>query len=512
MKKIRDLIFDKGNTWGSRVLLILMGLVAAVLVYYSLCYSSYIAVTYYEVVLNKKDSVIVNILCLIIAIIIMVGVGKLIEKKHHIGIPVLLGVVLLWSVILGCYWVTIANSLPCADQELVLGSAKMMLAGDYSTMLQGGYLYLYPHQIGLVAYYEIMMKLFHSGNSEIIQYANVFWNCVTIVAGYHIVKLMFKNNKITIYYLFLMAACLPLFFYTPFVYGEMISLALVFVEIWMMLLYLQTNKYRFAAIGILASCLAMAVRMNSIIVVMACVVMLVFMAMKRRKWKDLVVAVILLVLSLSTISAIQGIYEKRSGNEFGEGVPKLAHVAMGLQECVCSPGWSNSFNRITYVDSGYDQEITNQLSRESIEASKEKFKDLSYATWFFREKFTSQWNEPTYECFQMNSYHEEELGKAATSLYFGKWNEFLWSFMNRYQFVIYALLLTFVVAGIRKPDQMSTYVFLIAIMGGFLFHMLWEAKGRYTFPYMVMMVPYAAAGVAFLEQGIKMKIAGKTNE
>ena len=35
---------------------------------------------------------------------------------------------------------------------------------------------------------------------------------------------------------------------------------------------------------------------------------------------------------------------------------------------------------------------------------------------------------------------------------------------------------------------------LIAVLGGFFFSVIWEAKARYVFPYFMMMLPYAAMG------------------
>ena len=47
-------------------------------------------------------------------------------------------------------------------------------------------------------------------------------------------------------------------------------------------------------------------------------------------------------------------------------------------------------------------------------------------------------------------------------------------------------------------EPLEWYVLLIAVIGGVLFHELWEAKSRYVFPYFVMMIPMAADGLAKL--------------
>ena len=46
---------------------------------------------------------------------------------------------------------------------------------------------------------------------------------------------------------------------------------------------------------------------------------------------------------------------------------------------------------------------------------------------------------------------------------------------------------------------------MIAVLGGFLFHMVWEANSRYILPYFLLMLPYAAWGLGTAaEQAIKI--------
>ena len=44
----------------------------------------------------------------------------------------------------------------------------------------------------------------------------------------------------------------------------------------------------------------------------------------------------------------------------------------------------------------------------------------------------------------------------------------------------------------RKNRNIYVWLPATAFIGGFLFHMLWEAKGQYTFTYFILLIPYAA--------------------
>ena len=47
------------------------------------------------------------------------------------------------------------------------------------------------------------------------------------------------------------------------------------------------------------------------------------------------------------------------------------------------------------------------------------------------------------------------------------------------------------------------YLGIITVIGGFLFHMMWEANSRYIFPYAMLLIPYAAFGFGnILEKNI----------
>ena len=44
---------------------------------------------------------------------------------------------------------------------------------------------------------------------------------------------------------------------------------------------------------------------------------------------------------------------------------------------------------------------------------------------------------------------------------------------------------------------------MVAVLGGFLYHMLFEAKSQYLMIYLPMMVPLAACGLAWRPKDVK---------
>ena len=74
-------------------------------------------------------------------------------------------------------------------------------------------------------------------------------------------------------------------------------------------------------------------------------------------------------------------------------------------------------------------------------------------------------------------------------------------YCNIYQLLVYGGSLICLLVLRRRPKQggyaaeLPFYVGMIAVLGGFLFHMVWEANSRYIFPYFLLLLPYASQGL-----------------
>ena len=70
-------------------------------------------------------------------------------------------------------------------------------------------------------------------------------------------------------------------------------------------------------------------------------------------------------------------------------------------------------------------------------------------------------------------------------------------------------LQTWILAGtlcyllFRREKTEYGWIFLLIFLGGFLFHLFWEAAGRYAVPYYVMLIPYASMGMLSVEERIE---------
>ena len=96
----------------------------------------------------------------------------------------------------------------------------------------------------------------------------------------------------------------------------------------------------------------------------------------------------------------------------------------------------------------------------------------------------------------------EEPKEWVVRIYYGKGNELLYGVLNLCQSAIYLLAFLYVLYLAYGREDPVCYLPALILVGGVLFSAIWEAKSRYVFPYMVVLLPYAAGGTVRLLGGI----------
>lgn len=399
------------------------------------------------------------------------------------------------------------HCIAICDGKTVSDIMVSFMQGDYGAYEQGEYLYMYPFQIGFGAVLELIYRLFGTDNYfafqciNILAVAGILWqlNCIT--------GELFPDERIKKLEAVLSFGLLPVFLYTPFVYGDFLAFFFGLLAVSQVLAFLKDDKcYHiwlaglWLGIGIIAK-----PNTNILVVALSCIVFLKMIVRPVNKAHVLysVIAVLAAVLiSQMGMTAVNHYYCNRAGlEEIPSGVPKVAWVAMGLQEgneegYAC--GWYNGYNCGTYAETGYDTAKTTELCVENIKESLGKFaRGQKYTLNYFYKKFTSQWNAPTFKSViscEWGTRHTKPLSPLGNSLLFGTGRTFLYEVMNGYHFLIFLGAGLFFVF-FRKEWSLARAYLLLNIFGGFLFHMIWEAQARYVLCYFVLFLPFAAAGI-----------------
>lgn len=471
------------------------------------------------------DSILINIIFVIILFGILKIIADFIVKNIDRRIRVLLILTLVYTFAASLSFAALSKSFPTADQASVYYGANHF-ASDYFADIaaKNSYFSCYPHQMGLAFFYEVILRITNMfslpvENFQILQALNAVFNCITVLSLYKITGIIFEEKKVSIYFLLMMILCLPMIWYTPFVYGELPSFAFSFAGVWLLLEGIsakkdlsKVKKIFLLTASIISLTVATAVRKNTLILIIAIVLTVSVYALKEKKLSLALYLVVLILLTTDINGWIILRYERCAGAKLNDGVPGISHVVMGLQETEYAPGWYNGFNFNTYAyEADYNQAEAIRLSKIAINERLEKFKEApAYAFDFFKDKFMAEWLNTGYACYDSTAGKYYDRLPIIESLYSGSGFYLACFFMDKYQFAIYLSALIFVIREAltkqAKKDaslqcsKILRYILLVTILGGAIFYMVWEGSGRYILPYFIMTIPYAAAGMRQIEK------------
>lgn len=481
---------------------------------------------------------------------------------------------------LGILLILFGRTVPAADALSVYNAAAEWILGNTDIIHPTvSYLSYYPQQIGLMAFLELLLRIWNLTGLSVpawhfIKLVYVCLLCGAIWFQYLSLQYLWpeKYKKISCCYLVLVCCNLPMIMYSSFVYGEIPSFAALSVG-WYLLLRLLGSvspggSYRdnvsrndapsvtaydyvprmlrqilFTGFGsILFLTLSVMLRKNSLIPVIAVLLVLLFEALRpgrngKMRLGLLIMAVCLAVTSVGILPLVQKCYEKKAGNTLNSGVTAMSYLAMGMQEASRGCGWYNGFNIDTYDTAGMDTAIANEISRLAIDERLTYFREHpGYTADFYLHKHLSQWADGTYASRQATLATYGGRSAFFKEVYEGSLSGGYIEWCNAWQNVLYLGVLVFCIDSLKKrrkskvvghmadqtagytagctadhmadqhgadwhgadrlgADRLYVYVGLIAVLGGFLFHTFWEANSRYIFSYSLLLMPYCGAGV-----------------
>lgn len=457
-----------------------------------------------EIAIETPDSILVNILAWMGGMAAIWAAWKIIslgtrdneeklQKRLHImmiSLCVLLGIAL-------SVWINLAHYTPIADQYSVYTDTLKLSGGDYSTFEVGGYAYHYPYQLNMTFVFQILFSVFHTQNYKVIQYLNIVSILLTIYFGYRILKEVTKKPEAQVCYMMFGFTFIPLFLYSQFVYGDVISVAMASIAIWSLMRWCDTKKVRYGVIAVLALVLGIWMRINVYVVVVAICIGLLYHAVKKKCWRTLLLMVLCVAIPWGSTQLIKVYYESKSGMEVSRGLPMSYLLHNAMQEAPNGPG---SFNLQLFLDygtiAGYDYDYYDLINRAAMKRRLQDFMATPSAIpKFYRSKILLQWNDYTFSSADATHTVYDQMSDVEWSVYYGSIKRRCDWYMDRYLFIIY---LSFAVGALvlwRKKRELYHYIPLITVIGGVLYSILIESKGRYVMPYVILMQPFAAIGL-----------------
>lgn len=414
---------------------------------------------------------------------------------HYIVMTILAVVV----VFLG-FWVYKTQFWYASDMEQLFIYAEKLLAGDYSGWQPGGYPYMNPHQNGLLLLVAFLRMFLSQGQSFIAFYVlNIFFYVVTVLALLASLKMLYQEKSICSLQGILILFFLPYSFFCLMMYGNIISFGWACVSMALGLWYCRNHSLsRLMGASVCMTC-AIILKQNQLIIFVALLILLVFDWLNAEQQKRKLIAGIGIYIAIVMlgIQVPDWTIEQITGIEAAPGNSKWSYVAMGLMEIDGTPGWYNSYNDKVFAKNNYDHDAAGAEAKAEAMEILQGFAENPAAGWrFFNYKIASEWNNPTFECFNIQNARSTGLelpGYVKSTVNDGgKINIiFIYIFDIFESIILFGVLLYLITAKDAGWDKL---LFLVLFIGGFLFYIAWEAKSQYVVYYFLLLIPYAVPG------------------
>ena len=414
------------------------------------------------------------------------------EKYFGFIICIVVAVISVLIVAAGQYY-------PKFDQKHVIEAAAALNEHDYSDFNVGNYLFVFPFQMGVVLYYQLLSLLFGNLNYVAFEIVNAVWIVLTVWLFMKISGLLWEEEKgYEAGTALLCLLFLPYLLYVTFLYGTVVGMAFALLSFYSMLLYEQERKLFWLLISGLSMGIATVVKSNYMIFMIAEIIYLLLGCLSdkitnfKKNMPRLLLIVVLLVCFLAGRCGVNAYINRLNNGNDVRGIPMLAWVAMGLQDGKAAPGWYNGYNNGVFIENDFDYDKTQAAVQEEIKRIVTGYpRDITTTVSFFVKKVSSQWNNPTFQSLWILEKREGKNGL-----------DWLLQGNGRYLYILFVNLLhTWILAGTflyalfrYKAGSLKEIILPITFIGGFVFHLFWEAEGLYAILYFPLLLPLCICG------------------
>ncbi|HFI0026149.1 TPA: hypothetical protein ACGOVU_000999 [Streptococcus suis] len=405
------------------------------------------------------------------------------------------------------------------DARVVWDSTKEINDGLFSSLYKDGYLYRYPHQLGLITLERVFHFFVPFANNTVLFIVNLIMILLSQLYGARLTWELFRNQTIVKIYIVLLFVFLPQLFSTFFVYGLVPGTLFSLISLVHLSKYIRTEKRTDLIISLVGMSFAYLVRNNFIILIIATIIVLILFGLGKKTWKAVVLATLLFVLPIGLFRINKLHYENIAGNSL-TGVPKITWVTMGLNDTKIYnrlPGWYDAYVETLYGDTEGNFQQMEIIAKKDLDNRIRNFSNNpSYASTFFLIKFISTWTDGNFQTLWSgpSTYVKGEIKlKWVENLYSGKgiYNLVI-NFGHYILIIIYLGLVLAIWQLLKSPSQANLFTLIpvFYLVGGILFHLVWETKSQYAYPYIILALPVSAFGLFQLGYlGVRLRRFGQ---
>lgn len=475
------------------------------------------------------------------------------ELINKLRVRYVAAAVFAYVFVAGLIWVHVTHAWPEWDPVYLFSAAQYyadpnrtpVVCGVDTSELSwivcpGGYLTRFPFQFPLLCLMRFLVIVFGSNAYTAFEVLNVLCAAITGVLIAYYVNLLFRNKNVTILSLLFYAAFLPMIFYATFAYGNTLCLPFVFGALIFHAKNIRGGSWRDAMQSLICIFFAILLKSTMVYCLLGMIVVWIVSALRSKKWEHAVC-----VLLAIAFFALSNVTVADAANSFGhsakDGLPSTVWLAMATDPArkggPNNPGWYNGYPTSFDVAS-YNKETIKKESTEFLQNNLKHFaNNPSDLFSFFTKKFAGEWLEPTYESLLASSWKwngpyrqvliDRKMNPALRSLYSGKLNMVVFTFLDALQFMLVAFTAVFLCVLLRKRKSPSSLpkiscefsyehltpllTPLVIVLGMAVLYIVWEAQSQYILPAYLLMIPFAARGFDMLLTCYENRAAHNSN-
>lgn len=208
----------------------------------------------------------------------------------------------------------------------------------------------------------------------------------------------------------------------------------------------------------------------------------------KEEWKDRILQIsiifIYIIISIFPALLVKNYYFHKYDLDKDGIYPNNSYLLMAMEEGPRGNGWYNENIAVPALEEPekmkieYTQKIKDRLTYF--------FENWGYTLKFYTNKITSMWTENTYAAVRNNTLSDNTMiDKLINPL----------TFYQKAVFILICICSIVVLIQNRKNFSYELIFLATIFIGGFAFHILWEAKSRYIIPYIVALMPIASVEI-----------------
>lgn len=364
----------------------------------------------------------------------------------------------------------------------------------YAGIPLSAYMQSYHQQISLAFVFSVFFRIIHFDGIGILRVLNVIGNILIVVALYKIGNQLAKKyeiNKVMLLTLILTFISIPML--STFIYGDIPSLALCLFSVYFMMKYTETKKNKYPILASIFTMIAYMMRMNSLIFIIATVIYLLLNLINKefvnKTWKEngikILIIIVYICISIFPASLVKNYYLDKYELDKNKEYPNISYFLMAMEESRRGNGWYNeergeyALKNIEKAKAEYPQIIKERIKYFAV--------NIGETFDFYTMKIASMWTENTYAAVRSNTVKEDKdpLENIIGPL----------TFYQKALLIIMCVCSLIILIQNRKNISIDLIFLITIFIGGFAFHILWEAKSRYIIPYIVVLIPIAAINI-----------------